>query len=557
MPRGSLRTLLKIQLLGAFGIGTIVNSRSTKGMAKLIGAAAGLVFLALFLAAYSFAVGIVMVMSRAVDAIPPFAVIACGLASVVSLFTKANGALFNVGNIDMVVSMPIPMWKIVVSRVAPMYGMSLALCLLVGLPMMGIYFTHVGAGPIEVLTEMLLLFFTPAIPMAIALAVSFLVAWATSRTPFADKALSVLNAAVTIALIVAIFALQINLNDVDDIDLQTIEGYASGFQVHLASIWPPSAWAEEALQGNVLYLLLFVGVSLTTLVAMLIVLSKTLLGINTLLASGAARRRSRRGEHGRAKAQTANTPAGVSKGIPKGRSLFGALLVKEFKLWAGTSAFFSNTVIGPVLCMIVGVGVAVVGPESISSLIASNEEYFVFADDLVIVLIPWVMGFCCEMTVLTACSTSLEGKMRWIAQTAPIPSSTVIGAKIVFQLLVTIPAAMIAGAIIAISSALSAMDVILLFLIPIAFGTYSACLGAFLDVRKPKYEWASVYEVVKRSPNVSIVAISGIILLFGGIAVTLAIGENWRLPGLAFGIILLAVSALLARAAMRRSLQDR
>lgn len=549
MPKPSLRTLLKIQLFGAFGIGKIINSRSPGGIAKFIAASVGIAFLALFVAGYAFAIGYGLVWLGAADIIPSLVVVACSLTSVISLFLKANGLLFNADNIDMTVSMPIPMWKIVVSRIAPMYGLSLAVSLVVGLPMLGIYLFSIDVGLLGILIGILLLLCLPAIPMAISLALAFLVAWAASRTPFADKLLSVIGLLASVALIVAIFFFQ-SIGSDSDFDLQTIESFVADFQARIASIWPPAIWATEALQGNLISLVLFFGASLATLGAMVLILSKVLLALNTLLASGAARRSK--------KIKDISVSESISKSASKNRSAFSALLMKEFKMWIGIPIYFMNTAVGPVLCLVVGILAAVVGSEALTNLIITSHEFSDFTSTNSFAdLIPWVLGLFCSMTALTSCSTSLEGKTRWIMQAAPVSSSTVVAAKIVFHLLVIVPFAVISSLIAAISAAQTVMDVVLLLLIPVGFATYSACLGAFLDLRKPKYEWASAYEAVKRSANMAIVIFSGLLLVFAGIAASLVLGQDWELMGLLFGIALLAISALFARLALRCSLQDR
>lgn len=172
-------------------------------------------------------------------------------------------------------------------------------------------------------------------------------------------------------------------------------------------------------------------------------------------------------------------------------------------------------------------------------------------------VLSWALAFCMAMTSLTAASTSLEGSARWIAQTAPVPSSTIVGAKLALSLLVTGPVSVIAGAIAAVGVARTPLDAILCVIAPLAMGALSSCLGALLDARRPNYDWTSEYEPVKRSASVGICVGVGFLATFAGFAATSLTGGVGTAAGVAVALVVLTASALVARAAVHIPLQDR
>ena len=179
----SLAPLLRVQALGAFGVGRLMNDHDPKARRRLALAAVGVALLAVYVVAYMWAVGQAFVALGAAGALPGLAVAAVGVGCVFSTFAKANGLLFRFRDFDLVVSMPAPLWAVVVSRVAPLYGMGLVCSLVLGAPLMAAYLPVVGVTPAGVITALLVLLLAPALPVALALAASFCVAWAASRTP--------------------------------------------------------------------------------------------------------------------------------------------------------------------------------------------------------------------------------------------------------------------------------------------------------------------------------------------------------------------------------------
>ncbi len=536
----SLAPLLKVQALGAFGVGRLMNERDPRARRRLVLAAVGIGLLVVYVVGYMWMVGKTLVALGAVEALPCLAVTTAGVGCVFSTFVKANGLLFRFGDFDLVVSMPAPLWAVVVSRVAPLYGMGLVCSLVLGAPLMASYLLAIGVTPAGVIVSVLALLLAPAAPLALALAVSFCVAWAASRTPFADRALGIVGVLATVALVVGVMLVTGGTGVSGQEGLDALVMMGRQVRGAVLALWPPSAWAADAIGGSTSALALYAGVSTASGVAAVAVLSRFLVPMNSLLCAGGLRR-----------AGSAPTRTDVPR-----RPLV-ALVRKELRLWLGTPIYLMNTAPGPILALTVAIAATVARPDVIASAMNIPGAGRDAIATLMVEVLPWALGLCMAMTSPAASSTSLEGSARWIVQTAPLPSSTIVGAKLALSLLVTGPASVIAGTIVAVGVARTPLDAVLCVIAPLAMGALSSCLGAFLDVRHPHYGWSSAYEPVKRSVSVGICVGVGFLATFAGFAATSLTGGVGTAAGVAVALVVLTASALVARAAVHIPLQDR
>ncbi len=531
----SLAPLLRVQLLGAFGIGRLLNERDPAARRRLVLAAAGVVLLAALATGYAWAVGSSLAAAGASDALPALAVAVSGVGCAFSTFAKANGLLFGFKDFDLVVTMPAPLWAVAVSRVAPLYGMGLAFSLLMGGPLMAAYSAAAGAEPAAALVGILVLLLAPAIPVAASVALSFLVAWAASRMPNANRALGVAGVAAAVAIVAGAMALTGGSGSlrIDDPGLLTSLG--GQIEGAVGSAWPPAAWASRAMRGDAAALALYAASSAAAGAAMVAVLARLLVPVNSLLAAG--------GPRGAAHAKPGRT-----------RSPFRAMVAKELRLWVATPIYLMNTAVGPALALVAAVAAAAVGPQALASAVNVPGADSGTVAGLVSGAFPWVLGLCMAMTPLSASSTSLEGSSRWIAQSAPVPASALVGSKIAANLLVAAPASVVAGTVAAYAFADGPAGAALMVAAPVSCGFLASCLGALLDARRPRFDWASAYEPVKRSASVAICVGAGFAASFMGGAATLLAGPY---AGIAAAIAIAALSALAGGAAMRIPATDR
>ncbi|MFR7738138.1 MAG: AAA family ATPase, partial [Eggerthella lenta] len=123
--------LLKIQLLGLFGINKTLHADPAKAKRTLALAALVVAAVVLFASAYSAGVAQGLVQIGLAEAVPLVAVLVGAIAGAVAAFLKTNGVLFGFKDYDLVMSLPVPTSSVVLSRIASLYAMSLLFGVLV------------------------------------------------------------------------------------------------------------------------------------------------------------------------------------------------------------------------------------------------------------------------------------------------------------------------------------------------------------------------------------------------------------------------------------------
>ena len=142
--------LLKIQLLGLFGINKTLHADPAKAKRTLALAALVVAAVVLFASAYSAGVAQGLVQIGLAEAVPLVAVLVGAIAGAVAAVLKTNGVLFGFKDYDLVMSLPVPTSSVVLSRIASLYAMSLLFGVLVMVPAFAVYASAAGVSAVGV-----------------------------------------------------------------------------------------------------------------------------------------------------------------------------------------------------------------------------------------------------------------------------------------------------------------------------------------------------------------------------------------------------------------------
>ena len=517
--------LLKIQLLGLFGINKTLHADPAKAKRTLALAALVVAAVVLFASAYSAGVAQGLVQIGLAEAVPLVAVLVGAIAGAVAAFLKTNGVLFGFKDYDLVMSLPVPTSSVVLSRIASLYAMSLLFGVLVMVPAFAVYASAVGVACMA-----LSIVLAPLLPLAAAVVLAVLIAAVSSRFKHANVAVIVLTLAATLAAVFGSFALSGQSDD-----LAALSALGAQLTGQLAAIFPPAAWATAGIvQGDLVQFAAFAAVNIAAAAAVFALVVRLFVPVNSLLMSSRPRGTfSFDGDKG----------AGAKSSTP-----FRALMVKELRLLAATPIYFMNACIGYVLVLVAAVAVAVGSATGMLSLDLLPPAYAPFVG----ALLPWALAFFCAISSTTAASVSLEGSARWLMLTAPVSPATVLGAKVAVNLAIAVQCLAVSAVLMAVSLPLDALSVAALFAVPLAASMLAACLGLALDARSPKYDWTSVYEPVKRGVPVFAVIMIGMVFCVLGMGVTTLLGVG---ASLVLALLAAAVSVAAYRGAVKRGLR--
>ncbi|MEE0932957.1 MAG: ABC transporter permease, partial [Clostridium sp.] len=142
----------------------------------------------------------------------------------------------------------------------------------------------------------------------------------------------------------------------------------------------------------------------------------------------------------------------------------------------------------------------------------------------------------------TNSSISLEGNRLWILKSLPIEPKDIFKGKIITNLIITIPAAIVANIIFYIGLKFEIKYLILNVMISIVFAGISAVLGLIINLYFPKMDWTNPTTVVKQSASVMITILGLLILTLAMIGISVALVEIFNITNM---IIILTVVLIL------------
>lgn len=476
------------------------------------------VLLVAFAALYLAVLGLTLVSFGLGSALPAFAVALSALIGVVFTFLKANGTLFGLTDFDLVMSLPVPRRTVVAARVAALYTSAMFMGAVASVPVWAVYLAWVACSPWAVACAVLSVLLAPAVPTAIATFLAFGVNALASRFRHANLVYIVISLIAFTALVVVLYGFSFTAGADGDAAMEQLAGGLAAMSSLLSLGWPPAAWMGDAVtNGSVAALAAFIGVSLAVPALALEIMQRNYLRINAALTA-----------HARCRALTAGE---LRHRSGRTASPFKAIVLKEFRTLLGIPSYAFNCLFGYLFMLVIAVALSVVGLEGmlgsgvIDGVELSAAEYRAISG-VVANALPWAFVFCGIMCPSAACSVSIEGKNAWVLAAAPLPVRTILGAKLASNALPVAATLAVSALVLLVSGqvdALGAAEVLVT-----GFGAFFLMvnIGLSSDARKPNFSWMSPNEVVKRGFPIMIVILGGMVLAFGGGAVSFVLSLN-------------------------------
>ncbi|MCI8401971.1 MAG: hypothetical protein HFI38_07810 [Lachnospiraceae bacterium] len=498
--------LLKVQLLNTLRLSGLKQKdrRRRAGFAAM-----GMVYI--FLAAlivwycYTMAVGLKMVgLARL---IPLYAVTMGGLATIFFTFLKANGVLFGCRDYDLLMALPVPVSVTITSRFATMYIFNTVCSLGVMAPMGVVYLSGVSEAlpwVFWILGAML----ASLIPTTLASVAAALVAAVSSRFRYSN----IMTVVFSLVLVFGILGLSMKMGMMDESQLNAASIAALGDQIAvlLGRIYLPAAWFGLAVTAHSIQAFAaFAGASIGLYLVFVMILSALYQKIqNGLTAHGTSR--------------------GYQVGHLGGRSPLMALYHKEWKGFISSPVYVINMGIGVLMAVAASAVMCFMGQEALlgATNVPGLERYL----SRIILYLPAIL---LSMGNTACVSLSLEGKQLWIIQSLPVSLRDVFLSKILVNLTLSLPGAVVSSVFLWISVRPPVAEALVMFLLAVVAVCFTAVSGVFLNLKFPVYQWENQTQVVKRSTSsvcgIFLGLIVGVVMAF--VAVKLSDVPLWAVGG--------------------------
>ncbi len=416
------------------------------------------------------------------------------LVSVVSLsytMFKSSSILFTFKDFDLLFSMPIKGSTIIQSKILFLYFSNFIFKLLIMIPAIISWVIVTSPSFIQVLLVSLSVPFINLIPMVIASFFGFVVSFISS---FFRKS-AIVNTLMSIIGIFAImfisFTISYSSNTVGQASaefanqaMQTLE--------QLNSFYPLTLMFSSIAKGDITAFIIFVLISVVSFIAFSAFVGKNFLKVRTRLNSHSSKRK-----------------AVEIKGDAKGH--LKNIILKELKLLVSTPIYAMNILTGIVMGF-AGVGYMIyIG--------ISQPDFFIFIseyDMYIYPVVPFVLSFFVGYVSTTACSISLEGKNLWMLKSMPIKASTIFFGKCLFNIILQVPIAVLAGIVISFLFKSNLIWSMIFILIPSTMCVFNTFVSLLLNIRFPMLDWENPAVPVKRGAPIMIMVFVNLALYMGG-----------------------------------------
>lgn len=490
-------TILRASLINSLAINKIFKNsqnRLRSIILLIIIGIAGLAMMALF-AFYMYFFEIAFVSAGKPEIILLVGIVSWALMSAVMTIARANGYLFKAKDFEMLMALPIKPQAIIASKLVNLLLINYFMMFFTYLPALFIYAIFNSTGLTFWLLAVTAILFIPLLPVTICGVIAYLIGF----IPIKRK---LKNFATIIISLVFIFVVMLG-----SMGAQVIESDPLGFTESIVNTLNKAYFLAPyvflGIQGNINQYLIFIAISVIPFIGFIFLVGQNYHKTNTTTVTG-------------------DVVKDFQLSEAKVTGQTEAMFSKEIKKYFGTPMYLLNTIVGPLLSLIM-----------LILLITKTGEFVDFDteidDQMFTLIIIGLLTFMVSLTSTTSCSLSLEGKNFWIIKSAPIPTKTVFMGKIFVNIVITLPIILIDGIIVAIFLKFSLFNVLMIILIPSLFAISISILGLYANLLIPRFDYDQEIKAIKQSISVLVtMAFSFIItiLLVGAIVLGLVVLSN-------------------------------
>lgn len=441
--------------------------------------------------------------------------IAIALGAFGSIFNTYSSLYLPKDN-DLLLSMPIPVKTIIISRLLNVYLLGTMYSAVVMIPTLVIYWMTAGATAANVICGIILFI----IVTLLVLMLSCLLGWVVAKISLKLKNKSFITVIISLAFFGGYYYVYLKAQDL----IRELVANASVYGANIkASAYVLYLFGRIG-EGDIIATAIFTAVTALLLALTIFILSRSFLKLAT--ASGSIKK------------------ALYREKTVKQKTAFGALLRKEFARFTSSPNYMLNCGLG--ILLLPAMGIFLLIRSDILAVVGEAIQSVPNCDALIVCAMLMLMS---TMNNMAAPSVSLEGKSVWIPQSLPVEARTVLRAKTAMQLILTEIPMLIAAVCSAIAVQCSITVKLLVCVVPMLFALFTAMFDTFTGVKNPIMEWTTETVPIKQSGAIAVA-------LFGGWGFVAVFAVPYFLLGSVVGlplymtiwaVIYLVLSALLYR----------
>ncbi len=485
-----LKTLIKKQFMELFR-GYFVDQKTGKARTKSRTVLLFIVFGFLFV----FLGGTFFGLSAALGA-PLFSLglewLYFALVALIATFLGVFGSVFNTYSSlylskdnELLISLPIPPGRILLSRMLSVYLLGLLYSGIVWIPAVIYYFIAGAPSVTAIILCVVLTFFLAGFVMVLTCFFGWLVAMISVRLKNKSFVIVILS----VVLIGAYYYVSFQFTSLLERVIENSQALAENVRKYMNYYYQLGRGAT----GEILPALLFIGITAALMAVTVWILSRTFIRIATKTpASRKAVYREKRT---------------AQKGI------LGTLLTREVRRFTKSPTYMLNCGFG-IFLMPVLIVLAAVKHADLKMLVSEVGEGFPILN-IVPVAVYAVLALLVAMNIISTPSVSLEGKNIWILQTLPVRGADVMKAKLLTHVLLNGVPGVITAVLLTLLLGGGILGALFSALAIAAFTLFTGAAGLTLGLRHANLTWTNEAYVIKQSMIVLVMMFGGWILGMG------------------------------------------
>ncbi|MBR4768517.1 MAG: hypothetical protein IK088_06030 [Lachnospiraceae bacterium] len=427
--------------------------------------------------------------------------------------------LYKARDNEMLLSMPIPPWKILLSRMTVLVLSTLLFEALVIVPAAVVYFIEFDDFSLWMVFSILISLVSEVLAtMALSFFLSFLVAKAASHIRNKQVAIVILTVLFLGGYYTMYFNMQTILRDLMD----HIDDFRDMFSTYIFPLYVMG----QSYEGELLSFLGFCGFCIALFALTYFLLSKTF--IRLAIRSDLI-------------AKTSSRHSGFSS-----KGLGSVLLTREFKHLAGNASYMLNGCFSS-LIMTVGAVFILIQGTAVREAIETFLQRIPFFEGMIPILVSLAVSLVSSLNIITAPSISIEGKTLWILKTLPIDTKKILKAKLYMHWITTMIPAGILIVVLGIVLRLAFHEILLALVFVMLMIVLFSLIGMLLGIRMPVLDWDNEATAVKTGAAVTLSSFMGFMVLSILAPTAIGIGVVFGLfasPDLALVLLILILAGV-------------
>lgn len=375
---------------------------------------------------------------------------------------------------EMLLAMPIPPSKILITRVTLVYGMSLMYSGIVWIPAVVYGWIFGELSMLAMVFDVLLIFLVALFVTVVTCVLGWVVALAASHI----RNKSFIIVLVSLVLFGGYYYLCFNMMSILQKLLLNAQALGEGIRVWANVLYQ----LGRAAAGDGKAMVIFSGITLVLFAACFGVLSRSFLRIAT----------KNRGEAKK-----------TGKVTVKSRSLSSTLLHRELRRFVSSPTYMLNCGLGAVILPVLAI-FALIKRELLAEVVSGLNAMIPGISGAIPMVVVLMVTMCCGLNAVSTPSVSLEGKTLWILRTLPVSGKQVLRAKLKLHLWVNLPAALLSTILLGYCLELKPVVILHCCLCNGAFLWFTGAFGLMIGVLRPNFLWTSEAMPIKQSMNMMI-----------------------------------------------------